>query len=262
MPSCIATTRDLERFTFAGKPTQLSSAIRAASWKASPWTTCWLWNRGRGIRSWRTRSNASAWPNAQDGIDLIYQGLLRYGRPAPDYRRSDSKSVVVVLPGGEANVGTLQTITEEENRLNSALPVDSMIALSLLRQERRVDTVRLAQAIQKDEASARTVAERLVEAGLVEPHGVKKGRTYTLSPKVYQAMGQPADYVRQAGFDAIQQEQMVLQYVQAHQRITRKDVVSLCRISEDQAGRLLRKLKRENRLRQEGKGRATYYKAP
>ncbi len=41
------------------------------------------------------------------GIDLIFQGLLRYGRPAPDYRRSDSKSVVVILPGGEADVGTL-----------------------------------------------------------------------------------------------------------------------------------------------------------
>jgi ATP-dependent DNA helicase RecG len=35
-------------------------------------------------------------------------------------------------------------------------------------------------------------------------------------------MGQPADYVRQAGFDAIQQEQMVLQYAQSHGKITRK----------------------------------------
>src|SRR3712207_5768487 len=24
------------------------------------------------------------------GVDLIYQGLLRYGRPAPDYSRSDA----------------------------------------------------------------------------------------------------------------------------------------------------------------------------
>ena len=79
-----------------------------------------------------------------------------------------------------------------------------MIALVLLRHERRLDTSRLGREIERDETAARKVLERLVEAGLVEAHGVRKGRTYTLSPKVYKALGQPADSVRQAGFDPIQ----------------------------------------------------------
>jgi ATP-dependent DNA helicase RecG len=195
------------------------------------------------------------------GIDLIYQGLLRYGRPAPDYRRSDSRSVVVVLPGGEADLGILQIVIEEENRLGHPLPVDSMIALVLLRHERRVDTGRLAHEIQRDEIAARKVMERLVEAGLVEAHGVRKGRTYTLNPKVYKALGQPADYVRQAGFDPIQQEQMVLQFVRNHGRITRRDAVALCRIGEDQARRLLTKLHSEGKLRRTGRGSATAYES-
>ena len=99
-----------------------------------------------------------------------------------------------------------------------------------------------------------------MEAGLVEVHGVKKGRTYTLSPKVYQRMGQSADYVRQAGFDPIQQEQMVLQYVQSHERIARKDVAELCRINDDQATYLLRKLKQNEKLQLVGKGRGAYYR--
>ncbi len=196
------------------------------------------------------------------GIDLIYQGLLRYGRPAPDYRRSDSRSVVVVLPGGEADLGILRIVIEEEERLGHPLPIDSMIALVLLRHERRVDTGRLAHEIQRDETAARKVLERLVEAGLVEAHGVKKGRTYTLSPKVYQAFGQPADYVRQVGFDRIQQEQMVLQLVKTQGRITRKDVASLCRISDEQARSILRKLAREKRLILIGNGRGSYYRLP
>ena len=81
---------------------------------------------------------------------------------------------------------------------------------------------RLGREIQRDETAARKVLERLVEAGLVEAHGVRKGRTYTLSPKVYKALGQPADYVRQAGFDPIQQEQMVLQLARTQGRIARK----------------------------------------
>jgi len=124
------------------------------------------------------------------GVDLIYQGLLRYGRSAPDYQRSDAYSVVVRLPGGEADLPLLLVVIEEENRRQSPLPVESLIALARLRHERRLDTTTLAQAIQRDEASARSVLERLVEAGLVEAHGVKKGRTYTLSPQVYRELGQ------------------------------------------------------------------------
>jgi ATP-dependent DNA helicase RecG len=33
------------------------------------------------------------------GVDMIYEGLLRYGRPAPDYTRSDATTVVVRLSG-------------------------------------------------------------------------------------------------------------------------------------------------------------------
>jgi ATP-dependent DNA helicase RecG len=193
------------------------------------------------------------------GVDLIYQGLLRYGRSAPDYRSTNSHSVAVRLPGGEADLGLLRVVIEEENRSHCPLPVDSLIAIRQLRQERRLDTATLARAIQRDEAIARSVLERLVEAGLVEARGVKKGRTYTLSPLVYRELGQSADYVRQAGFEPIQQEQMVLQYVRTHGRITRKEAVELCRISEDQASRLLRKLTDANQLKLEGQGRASYY---
>ena len=196
------------------------------------------------------------------GVDLIYQGLLRYGRPAPDYRRSDAYSVVVRLPGGEADLPLLLVVIEEENRRQSQLPVESLIALGQLRQERRLDTNTLAQAIQRDEASARSVLERLVEAGLVEAHGVKKGRTYTLSPQVYRELGQSADYVRQAGFNPIQQEQMVLSYVKTHGKITRHEAMELCRISEDQASRLLRKLTAIKQLKLVGQHRGAHYVIP
>ncbi len=32
------------------------------------------------------------------GIDRIYEGMLRYGRPTPDFAMSDSSSVVLMLP--------------------------------------------------------------------------------------------------------------------------------------------------------------------
>jgi ATP-dependent DNA helicase RecG len=193
------------------------------------------------------------------GVDLIYEGLLRYGRPAPDYSRSDRTSVIVRLSSAEPDIPFLRMILEEEQRTGAPVPLDSLIVLSQIRQERRLSVAEAASAIQKDEAVARAVLERLVETGLVEAHGVKRGRTYTLSAKVYRTLGQSAGYVRQAGFDPIQQEQMVLQYVGKHGRITRKDVIDLCRISEDQASRLLRRLQAESKLTMVGKGRGAYY---
>ena len=194
------------------------------------------------------------------GVDLIYQGLLRYGRPAPDYSRSDNTTVIVRLLSTEADIPFLRLIVEEERRTGNPISIDSLIILARLRRERCLDSSVLASAIQKDESVARFTLERLVEKGLIEAHGVKKGRTYTLSAKVYREFGQRADYVRQAGFDSIQQEQMVLQFVKKHKRITRKEVVELCKLNEDQASRLLRKLHASGKLELSGKGRGAYYK--
>ena len=194
------------------------------------------------------------------GVDLIYQGLLRYGRPAPDYSRSDNTTVIVRLLSTEADIPFLRLIVEEERRTGNPISIDSLIILARLRRERRLDISVLASAIQKDESVARFTLERLVEKGLIEAHGVKKGRTYTLSAKVYREFGQRADYVRQAGFDSIQQEQMVLQFVKKHKRITRKEVVELCKLNEDQASRLLRKLHASGKLELSGKGRGAHYK--
>ena len=52
---------------------------------------------------------------------------------------------------------------------------------------------------------------------------------------------------------------MILQYVRAHGRITRREVMELCRVNENQAGYLLRKLLDRGRLRLVGSGRAAYY---
>jgi ATP-dependent DNA helicase RecG len=53
----------------------------------------------------------------------------------------------------------------------------------------------------------------LVEAGLVEARGERKGRAYHLSAVTCRRSGLPSAYVRHRGFEPIQQQQMILQYV-------------------------------------------------
>lgn len=120
--------------------------------------------------------------------------------------------------------------------------------------------MRLAKEIQRDEDAARRVLATLVEAGLVQAHGATRGRTYTLSAQLYKGLGDTAGYVRQAGFEPIQQEQMVLQFATKHGRIMRREVVDLCRVSADQASRLLRKLVSDNKLASQDSGGARSYR--
>lgn len=196
------------------------------------------------------------------GVDLIFQGLLRFGRPDPDYSRSNTSTVQVILNSAKADIPFLKIIIEEEERTGRAIPLDTLIVLSHLRTERRIDLVTAARVIQKNESTARAILERLIEAGLVEPQGTNNGRTYILSASIYRQLGEGAGYIRQIEFERIQQEQMVIRYAQKHERITRKDVMELCRLSKDQASRLLQKLIADNQLIVHGRSRGTYYTIP
>jgi ATP-dependent DNA helicase RecG len=193
------------------------------------------------------------------GVDLIYQGLLRYGRPPPNYSRTDRSTVVVELSGSEADLNFLKLVLEQERQLGTGMPIDSLLVLSHLRHSRRLDTSEAARLIQRDSTAARAVLERLVESGLLQAHGVRKGRTYTLSAAVYRQLGLPHDYIRQAGFDPLQQEEMVKRYVREHGSIRRSDVISLCGIGPQQATRLLKRLTDQDVLEPSGQGKGTVY---
>lgn len=193
------------------------------------------------------------------GIDRIYEGMLRYGHPAPDYAMSDATSVVLVMPKSDADIAFLEMILRHEERVGTAMPIDSLIILSRLRYERRLATVDLTADTQKSEQATRTALEKLVEVGLVEAHGAGRGRTYTLSAKVYQHADQKATYVRQAGFDRIQQEQMVLAYIDKHGFIKLAEVMDLCRISGPQAYHLVKRMKKKGKIRQKGEKRYAVY---
>lgn len=196
------------------------------------------------------------------GVDLIYRGLLRYGRPRPDYSRSTTDSVVLRLAASRADLAFVQLIVQAEQRRGTALPVDSLIALSCLKEQRRITSDDLAASIQKDRVAAKATLEALVEAGLAQPHGNTRGRSYTLSAELYAKMGRAAEYTRQAGTTDLQQRQLVIQHAQAHSEVRRPDVVTLCHLTESQALRLLQRMVAAGELRAVGDRRWRRYVLP
>ncbi len=192
------------------------------------------------------------------GIDRIFEGMLRYGRPAPDYSISNEFTVSVHMVNAAADLDFLKMVVEQEDKLGY-LPIDSLIVLSRLREERRLTVADLTHSVQKTETVVRATLERLVETGFLEAQGTGRGRSYTLSARLYRHGGRKAEYVRQAGFDRIQQEQMVFKYIEAHGLIKRGDVMELCHLSGSQAYRLLKRLVESGQIEKTGERRHAYY---
>jgi ATP-dependent DNA helicase RecG len=192
------------------------------------------------------------------GIDRIYEGMLRYGRPAPDYSMSNAYSVIVFMANVAADQDFLKMVVEQHDRLGDPI-IEPLIILTRLRDERRLTTSDIAPALQKSESQSRIILERLLEVGLIEAHGAGRGRSYTLSAEVYKQSGQKAAYIRQAGFDTIQQEQMVLKFIATNGGIKREEAMTLCRLTKDQAYRLLKRLVNAEAIRFEGKGKGGRY---
>jgi ATP-dependent DNA helicase RecG len=192
------------------------------------------------------------------GIDTIFEEQLRNGRPAPIYERSSTTDVVAVLPGGTANLDFVRCITEESQK-GKDLRLDELLVLNNLWHERRCATADTAELIQKSETEARTVLNGLVERGFLEARGDGKGRSYHLSAAIYRRLGDKSAYVHQRGFEPLQQEQMVVQYLEKHGRITRREVAELCKITPSQAKRLLAKIVLGGKAIKYGERRTAYY---
>lgn len=192
------------------------------------------------------------------GIDTIFYEQLRNGRPAPSYERSTSTDVVLVLPGGRANLAFIRLVVEE-GQADRPLGLDELLVLNALWRERRLTTPEAGRLIQRSEAEARGVLEHLIEAGLVEARGTGRGRAYHLSAATYRRLGGEAAYVRAKGFERPQMEQMILEYAKAHGRITRREAAELCKVTSPQAKRLLAKLVEQSKLVRRGQKKGTYY---
>ena len=193
------------------------------------------------------------------GVDMIYTSMLRFGRPAPDYSQSMADLVKLSISTEPADLAFVRMVLQEEARQKSPLPVETLLVLTALRESRRLSAAELAVRLQSGAVQAVAVIEPLTERGLIQVHGSGRGRQYTLSPQVYKQLGQGFEYVQQAGFDELQQVELIRNLARQQERIKRKDVMTLCRLGPRQAKHKLDQMVATGLLLRQGLKRGTYY---
>lgn len=195
------------------------------------------------------------------GVDAIYRGQLRGGRPAPSYDGTDEAGVTLALPGGQANLDFVRWIMEEEQK-NRPPTMDQLLILNEISRARQLTTNEVASLIQRSASDARGVLERMLDAGLVESSGSSRWRTFHLSAAAYRALGESAGYVRRASSETADHARLIQRYLEQYDRITRSEAVTLCHVTPPQATRLLGRLVKQGAIRRIGERRWTYYVLP
>jgi ATP-dependent DNA helicase RecG len=128
------------------------------------------------------------------GIDKIFEEQLRFGRPAPAYERSSATDVVLVMPGGEANLAFTKFCIEEGLK-GLRLSVENLLLLNALWTNHRLTPSDAARITQRTKDEARSILERLVSYGLVVADGVQD-RLYELAPAVFERLSQQNPEIR------------------------------------------------------------------
>ena len=193
------------------------------------------------------------------GVDKIYRAMLRSGHEMPDYSDSNPTSVILRLSSAEMDEPFVRMLVNEEQRMKQPMPVDALIVLSTLKNERRASLEALAQRVQKRADDARHVVEWLVELGVIEGVGNGNARRYMLSSKVYALSGSKTEYTRQRGMTTLQEMGMIERHIEKFGMISRAETAELCKCDSNHAYYLLQKMTGEGRLKALKKGKHSYY---
>ncbi|RHW25906.1 AAA family ATPase [Nocardioides immobilis] len=192
------------------------------------------------------------------GIREMYGQLLRAGRGVPDYSASNNSAVIVQIPTSDADLEMVRFVVEYEESNGRTLQLTQLQILHEIKAMGPETTSELVQATHESESVVRANVTRLAEMGLVESRGNGRNRRHHLTASFFR-LAQASAYVRLQDTDPIQQDHMILAYVDQFGSITRGKAAELCHLAPGQARVALKRLTDAGELRLVGERRGAHY---
>lgn len=193
------------------------------------------------------------------GIDRIYEGSLVYGNPLPDYTNSTSVTVSLFIPRSRPDKQLAKLVSDEQNRLGYPLSLNTLLVLNMLKDLPRSTISQIAEATNLSEIATKNILDSSIECGIVDFYGSGRGRTYILSPKVYNTKSKKIGYVRQVDIDETRYPELIINMAKTNEYISRADVIQLLHVDDNKAYRLLKSLVDQGILIPKNKGRYSKY---
>lgn len=195
------------------------------------------------------------------GIREMYGQLLRTGRGVPDYSTTNNRAVIVQIGTSDADVEMVRFVLEYEESSSHILQLPQLQILHEIKAMGPETTVELVAATHESESVVRTHLARLAEMGLVESRGNGRSRRHHLTAAFFR-LAQSSAYVRLQDTDPIQQDHMILAFVDQFGSITRGKAAELCHLTPSQARVALKRLTDAEELQMRGERRGAHYVRP
>lgn len=175
------------------------------------------------------------------GMNLIYEELIKQSKPSPDFARTDEYQVGLTLHGTVQDPAFVRFV-EKVGRETTVIfgTHDWMIFALAARGEK----------IPKDQESR---ARRLHDLGLIERG---RGRVYILSRRYYEFVGQKGTYTRKKGLDRKQNLALLMKHIEEN-KATGCKLEELCQVlpalPPTHVQSLLRTLQRQGEIHSVGR---------
>lgn len=177
------------------------------------------------------------------GMNLIYEDLIKQSKPIPEWNRTDQYQVGLTLNGTVQDPAFVRFVEKVSNESTAVFGTH--------------DWLLLAAAAHGEEFPKGTELEvaRLLDLGLIEK---VKGRKFMLSRKYYEFVGNKGAYTRRKGLDRKQNLAILLKHIEEN-KVTGSKLDELCQVlpalPTTQVQSLLRTLQRRGAAHPVGKTR-------
>ncbi len=204
------------------------------------------------------------------GVKRMFQILLSYGKEPPVYE-AGADYVRVTLHSGRSDgrideaFARFVVMCQQEGR---ELTLFDLLVLNWLKRNREVDIGEVKSMLGRSEKEAHEILTSMVNRGLLEQFGEKKGRVYRLSKRVYARLRKSVSYAPFRRAESAYAESAIMGYLEEmtapleERFITNEVVRTLLRVSPHQAYYILSGLVKKGRLVMVGKGRSARYYLP
>lgn len=185
------------------------------------------------------------------GVDNIYLDTISEGKPAPDYSKTDSFCVTLILSSKIEDGAFSQYINSIQDSLpdDSKLTVYDVLTLNAIRQ------VKSRQNLDKK------IVSRLMKSGVIEQRGRTSGTYYILGKDYYEMAGRLSEYSKLTDWDENQVLSMIASFLRKNNAAKMGDFVLLFagHLSRKQTRSFIEKLVGNGMLSSKGDGKGRTY---
>lgn len=195
------------------------------------------------------------------GIDRIYEGSMKYGRPWPDYSESTSSVVRLFIQRAEPDVAFINMIATEQNRMGKPLSLNALMALSLIRNEGRASRDRICRDLHISEQRTSATIAQLLGLELIEESGSDRNPLFSLNPVFYRRIANDNVYGTRRKVSVDDYQQAIVELARRNGGfVTKDEVSSVLDISGSQAYFQIKKLVKDRTLSPNQRGKYANYR--